>query len=371
MNKSFGYKNKLKISFIMSLLILGSFPGCAEGKAGEDNIVILEKEEEETEYRLITVSLSDVVLTKNIKCTYAQLNAQKVHFAVSGKMIEKVYVKKGDTVEKGQLLAELSGGNKDEQIDRLEYQIARNRLLLEHLQENEDFEISRRWLDYLYKSQHSADMEKVLKDGIEDLQRNNRYSREDYEDALALDERQLSELQQEMAQSRVYADFAGVASYVKEELEGSTSNREETIIQITDNSQCVFIVEDMTDVSYIREGQELDMQIVAGSGAGKYKMKPYKMEEWTDKMIFTIADAEETAVIEAGTTGNLTLILEERKQVLSLPTSVVHKAGEEYYVYVVDESGNRQVKWIKTGLWGKSSVEIVEGLEEGEKVALK
>lgn len=363
--------NKKRAFIMMSLLILGAFPGCARGMTEEDNIVILEQEEEETETRLITAVLSDVVLTKNIRCTYAQLNAQQVRFPVSGKMIEKVYVKKGDTVEKGQLLAELSGGSKEEEIEKLEYQIARNRLQLEHLQENEDFEISRRWLDYIYKSQHSADAEKGLKDGIEDLQRNNRYNREDYEDTLALDERQLSALRQEEAQSRVYADFAGVASYVKEELEGSTSNREETIIQITDNSQCMFIVEDMTDAPYVREGQELDMQIVAGSGAGKYKMLPYKMEEWTDKMLFTIVGGGETTVIEAGTNGNLTLILEERKQVLSLPTSAVHKAEEEYYVYVVDESGNRQVKWIKTGLWGKSNVEIVEGLEEGEKVALK
>ena len=41
---------------------------------------------------------------------------------------------------------------------------------------------------------------------------------------------------------------------------------------------------------------------------------------------------------------------------------------EVYYVYVVDETGMRQVKWVEVGLIGNTTVEILNGLEEGEKV---
>ncbi|MCM1568212.1 MAG: biotin/lipoyl-binding protein [Roseburia sp.] len=363
-------RNKKTALLVMSMLVTGVFSACATSHTEEDNMIIVEQEEAPAEYSLVAATLSDVVLTQNIRCTYAQLDASEYQFEVSGKLVEKVYVEKGDAVEKGQLLAELSGGKKEDEMARLEYQISRNKLLLEQLEESENYEISRRWLEYLYKSQHSADTEKALKEGIAGLQQSNQYTREDYEDAIRLDELQLSVLRQEEKQSRMYADAAGVVSYVRGDLEGSTSNRDEIVLEVMDNSQCLFVAENMTYASHIREGQELDMQIVAGNSAGKYKMRPYQIEEWQDKMLFTVVGGEEIA-IEAGTSGNLTLVLGERSQVLALPTAAVHNAGEEYYVYVMDDDNIRQVKWVGIGLWGDSYVEITQGLEEGEKVVLK
>ena len=64
----------------------------------------------------------------------------------------------------------------------------------------------------------------------------------------------------------------------------------------------------------------------------------------------------------------MTFTTEKKEQVLFLPKKAVNKADDKYYVYVADENGMRQVKWIEVGVFGDNLVEIVGGLEEGDKV---
>ena len=65
------------------------------------------------------------------------------------------------------------------------------------------------------------------------------------------------------------------------------------------------------------------------------------------------------------------LVLEEKKDVLSIPKSAVHYAGENAYVYYFDEEGNRQIKEIEVGLQANSKMEVVSGLAEGDEVILR
>ena len=48
-----------------------------------------------------------------------------------------------------------------------------------------------------------------------------------------------------------------------------------------------------------------------------------------------------------------------------------HEADGKSYVYVLGENDIREVKWIETGLYGDSMVEVVGGLTEGENIILK
>ncbi len=367
-------KRKIKIigaAMTMQMFIMAALGGCGEAKSHNDNLVIVEQESPALEYSFGVATVDDVVLSKNVTCIYKQLNGQEVSFDLSGKMISKVYVKEGDAVKKGQLLAELTSQNREDEIEQLQYQIRRNKLLLEHAQENENYDISSMWLTFLYQSGGSAREEEALKKNVENLQRNYRYTREDCEDAIALDEQQLSGLLKEAGQSSVYATMDGTVTKVKENLEGSTSTKGEIIMQIMDNSECLFAVEELEYMPYFREGQEIEMSISYGSGAGDYKLVPYQMQQWEDALLFAITEGNEGATIEPGAYGTMLVILDQREQVLSLPVSAVHTADGEKYVYVVGENNMREVKWIETGLCGNEKVEITTGLVEGEKVILK
>lgn len=357
---------KTKTLFLAAGLALTvAFSGCTQGVEEEENRVIVEQEAPEVDYKLAAVVRGDVISSTPLRCTYTQYNGANLSFPVSGKLVSKVYVKDGDTVTRGTLLAELSGGSREDEIEQLEYQIARNEALLAQIDDNENYEISRRWLVRIY----GRGMDQT--GDIENLQAQNNLQRQDYTDAISLDQRQLDQIKREVRQSKLYAPFEGTVSIVKKNLEGSTSVRDEVVMQVKDNSECFFSTKIMTNRDAVKEGQQLEMNVVSGPGKGTYLVEPYHMDEWTDQMFFSIAEGGEGVIFNTGDTGTVTLILDTRTNVLTLPIEAVHDADGKWYVYVANDEGTREVKWIEVGLTGGGSAEIVSGLEEGEKVILK
>ena len=351
------------------LCVLSLFSGCTGDQADDDKIVIVEQESAEAEYKLAVASIDDIIVTKSINCVYTQLNSAEVKFVVSGKTVSKVHVKEGETVKKGQLLAELNIGDHTEEKQRLEYQIQRNNILLKQLEDNENYEISNRWLNFIYG--YSFGSEEDLKEGISQLQKNNEYQRQDLEDAIALDQKQLNQINKEINQGRVYAPASGVIADMKEQLEGSTSNRDTVIMRINDNSRCIFETKNKDGSELFAEGKEEVLTVGIGNGATTYKVIPYEMDKWEDTMKFVISEGAEEAIIEPGTSGTISIVLEKKEQVLTLPEGAVHSADDKKYVYVVGENNMRDVKWIETGVADKDKIEIVSGLTEGEKVIIK
>ena len=75
-------------------------------------------------------------------------------------------------------------------------------------------------------------------------------------------------------------------------------------------------------------------------------------------------------MIAENTSGNIVLELGRRDNVLSVPKTAVHRAGDKVYVYVVDSDGYRRYREVTIGLEGDTRTEILSGLEAGEIVAV-
>ena len=359
-------KKRIAVAYLAAgMFVSAALSGCTESTPEGEHKVIVEQEAPEVDYSLVAVTRNDFISSRSVRCVYSQFNMLDQAFAVSGKLVSKVYVKDGETVEKGTLLAELSGGSREDEIERLEYQIKRNQMLLEQVDETENNEISRRWLNKIYHRGFDQT------EDIPNLQKDNEYKREDYRDAIALDQQQLDQIRRDVRQSKLVAGISGTVSILKDRLEGSTSVRDEAVIRIMDNSERFFAVTDMSYRPFVREGEILSMSVVTGPGKGNYEVEPYKMDTWTDQMFFSIVDGDDSVSFESGDTGNITFILDSRMQVLTLPQQAVHGADGSWYVYVVNENGGRDIKWVEVGLQGNNMAEIVSGLEEGEKVILK
>lgn len=345
--------------------------GCAATEAEEENIVLIEKEKEAIVYDMAVVTVADVVKTEKVKCIYQQVNEQAVCFEVGGKRIDKVYVERGDEVTEGQLLATLDTGNAVDRIETLEYQIARNELTLEYSQLNEDYEISTLWLNYIYNSNGSDAAEEALKANVAQIQQRYEYSREDCQDAIDLDRKELQKLNKELKQANLYAGMSGTISFQKSNLEGSSAVAGEEIMHIIDSSECLFAVEGTKYAEYFSADTKVAMSISSGTGAGDYELIPYNMDAWEERLLFAIADDDGSRTIEVGAMGMMKVVLGERKQVLSVPVGAVHVADGKSYVYVLGEDNVREVKWIETGLMGDLYAEVISGLSEGEKVILR
>ena len=345
--------------------------GCTAAEVEEENIVLIEKEKEAIVYDMAVVTVADVVKTEKVKCIYQQVNEQAVCFEVGGKRIDKVYVERGDEVTEGQLLATLDTGNATDRIETLEYQIARNELTLEYSQLNEDYEISTLWLNYIYNSNGSDAAEEALKANVAQIQQRYEYSREDCQDAIDLDRKELQKLNKELKQANLYAGMSGTISFQKSNLEGSSAVAGEEIMHIIDSSECLFAVEGTKYAEYFSADTKVAMSISSGTGAGDYELIPYNMDTWEERLLFAIADDDGSRTIEVGAMGMMKVVLGERKQVLSVPVGAVHVADGKSYVYVLGEDNVREVKWIETGLMGDLYAEVISGLSEGEKVILR
>ena len=338
--------------------------GC--GKKAEDPLIIVQNSDDEVVYDFINCSKDNVYLTTNMKCTYKKNGELEVYFPVSGKIVDKVYVKKGDQVKKGDVLAELSTGTLEQQIAELEYKIKRNELLLSYIDEEEKLNSQTIWINYAWGDFPMS--EDARDESLEALEKSSDDKETGYNDTLEFDRLKLQKLRSELAQSRVYASFDGVVYSMAENLEGSTSNIDEVIMTIVDDAEGYFESDLMEYAQYFSEGTTAELNITYGSASGTYEVIPDGIDNWTDTMRFVVYSGDGISKCEAGTMANIKLVLEKRENVLALPYGCVHMADDEYYVYVVNEQGIREVKWVEVGLIGNDMIEIVGGLEEGEKV---
>lgn len=349
------------------LLTLGiGTVGCAQ--AEEEEVIVVSDEEPGYTYSLLEVKRSDVILSKILSCQYVQTKQQEVSFREGGKVIEKIFVREGDYVNVGDVLAEASVGSLEEDIAELEYKIKREELQKSYLDAHEQFELTGSYYAMAYHSSHEEEDMEMQEKRDADIRESYKNQREDYEDDLEFDKAELDKLKGELASSRLYATMSGMVDTVKRDLEGTTSQKDEVIMTIIDGTDGIFEMEEAEYAQYFHENEPIKLDISYGEAKGEYEIIPYQMGSWGEKQFFIISDGPENNGIEVNTTGNIYLVLDKRENVLTLPNGCIYKADNKSYVYVLDEQNMKTVCWVETGLVGDKNTEILSGLHEGDMV---
>lgn len=360
-------KRAMGVWLLFVCFLLG---GCGSVEEETQELVVVDRQKEKTQYNLTIASYTDVVLTQEISCTYEQLRDENLSFTVSGKTVSKVYVSQGDQVKKGQLLAELGDGGAAERIETLEYQIARNQALMKQTEDSENYEISRIWLQYIFNSKHTEEQEEAVHKSVEQVQQRYRYEREDYQDAIDLDTMELEKLRAELALNGLYAGINGTVTWMKTGLEGSVSAEQENVIRLVDSTECLFTVNDTKYADLFEEGVPVQLTVTSRGISNTYELLPYKMKNWKEKLFFSPADKEQDAEFELGISGKIVVELDRRENVLAVPKWALHTADDRTFVYCLGENDIREIRWVEVGLRGDSMVEIVSGIEEGDMIIL-
>ena len=332
---------------------------------------VLSSGDETMDYSYAECDYGDVEEIKRVRCEYKKHGEQGVYFPMSGKRIANVYVREGDEVKKGDVLVELDVEGIKARIAELEYQIERNELQVKHLDAGEDLDATELYYNYEYMTGQTDEDKKVYEDQLAALKENNSFTRENLEDQLEFDRKELRKLKDEYANSSVRAEFDGRVNSIESNLLGSTTNVEKCIMTIVDNAEGYFEAESAELAEYINSDEPIYLKVSSGTGKGEYKVVPLDMDKWTDKQYFSIQSGDNVMGLEAGTKGELFVVTARRENVLILPSRCIHPAGDEQYVYVINEEGRRAVIWVKTGVVGESMTEITEGLSEGDKVILR
>lgn len=196
------------------------------------------------------------------------------------------------------------------------------------------------------------------------------------EDTLYILGLQIEELRQELRPRQLYAGIDGTVTYVQKPTDGFfglRTQKDVTFITITDRENMAFIVggEDAplfpvgTEVTVACKDQEVLARSVEPAELG------IQTPEDSGKPVAFLKLVDPTAAVEENAEGKITLILEERRNVLYLDAGAVQTAEGQPFVYVLDETGLKVMQPVTTGLECDGKIEITGGLEEGDKVIME
>lgn len=320
------------------LLTVTTLTGCASDTKDDEPLVVVSADEGKTKYKTTMVTVGDVTKTGKVTVNYVQSDEQNVSFSVSGRFVSEVYVKSGDHVQKGDKLASLSSAEQEERMKELEYEIEKNTYILGLLLEDEE---------------------------------KDKYRIQDIEDSIELDTYEYEKLQAEIEDGTVYADRDGSVSWVKNLLQGSVSVAGEKVMIVIDDSECVFVLKASEKTKNISKDDIQRLKISIGAGRGEYDIEPINTDDWGSELYYRVTDEYDASVITAGSTGTFEVTIDKKENVLRVSPRAIYGEGEGKYVFVIGQNGQREPRWITTGLEGDSFVEVLEGLTEGERVILK
>ncbi len=383
-------KGTYLIAFVLAGTMLSG--GCSvlpEQTVEHPNVVV--EAVEETDYNLAQVERGDIYLTQKLFFLYAQTTEEAIHFETEGRRVESVYAKAGDEVKKGQLLAELYSEDLQADLDNYNYQKEYYKQLnaqAEELYAYDYAKVEKQIESGALTEAEGTSQKAALKQSLTDTTDAN-------DDALTIIELRIQELETELAGCKIYAGIDGVVTFILPRLEGSTSDEDVTVYRIINSDECLFRLENSEYGDQFEVGQAVHVQIndalgydttvkriVASDGADINVEQPADTQnQETDQSasddqtpaIYTIylePDEIDTS-LEVGTRGYVTLVLDERHDVLYLPNSCIYTADDQTYVFVEDADGMQSIQYVTVGMKGDSYTEITDGLGEGDIVIRK
>lgn len=304
---------------------------------------------------------------------------------VSGK-IEKLYVSVGDTVKKGDMIAEIDSTTQQNQVDSTKAQLTSYQAQLTAAQ------IS------LKVAQKQYDRTKKLYEkkaaSAEDL--------ENAEDTLALAQAQVTELESNIKETeislntaetnlgytRITATLDGTVVSVPVKV-GQTINAAmdtPTIVQVADLSKMEILIEiSEGDVPHIKPGIKVTYAVLADlshiyettlksidPGLTLLTNGEYTEVVSEDEAIYyygRLLVPNPDGILRIGMTTQNVIYVDSADNVLTIPVLAVKGSNDDEYVEILTANGV-QTRHIKTGISDGLKIEVTEGLNEGEEVIL-
>ena len=323
-----------------------------------------EKEEFETTY----VVRGDMQLTNKITGNYLPMQSESLYFTVGGEFFDDIYVKVGDSVKKGDLLAQLDLSGAQEAIDECTPQIRQLEKQIAALEENRALELDRQ------KILLGGSSEEALNDALAKTNAQFDAQKQPLEDALTVARIRLSEAQAKLNERQLRAGMDGMVTYVISYEEDERNTASNCVVKISDTSTSLFKAETKywADLKpgdeYLISANKKEYEAVVVSEAELGLEETEKIEG--EKAYVYLQLKEPAFDLKVNTMGTFSVCRDTRENVLMVPEHAVTSQKGNSIVYYQDESGLKAYKQVETGLVADGMVEIVSGVTEGEVIIL-
>lgn len=357
---------KRLLSYISLLLTLALFAGCSSTSITAPELlepvgvkVVSAQVERKTVYTMQTY--------------WAEVVPQivELRFESDGRF-EEFYMRLGDYVEAGQVLATLQVEAYEEQIDILEQEINDTSLLgtFSDRELSANIAIEKVRLEKL-RSEGASDYDCGLKElQIQQLQLHLQQTKQLRNIELNRKKDAINALREKVDASRIIAPFSGRVVYMRELSSGSSVNISTIVVCLADESKLSL------HTDYIAQSDLDDADIVYAKVLDKqYDIEclPFDTEEYL-AMVLTGKEMNSRFSVDApdgelhsGQSAVIVALHDYRENVLSIPIDTLYRDRLGRHVYKLVD-GNWVRCPVTVGVITETSVEILEGLEEGDVV---
>jgi RND family efflux transporter MFP subunit len=289
------------------------------------------------------VQKRDILKTVSVTGEVSSDNIANLTFQTTEKL-SWVGVKEGDIVAKGQAIASLD----------------QTKLQASLRQAEQDFIAAKAASEQYYNSHTDtveSDSEKVQRTAI-DAAQNKAYD-------------QLLKVQYDIAHSTLYSPINGIVTRADAKIAGETITPT-TTYTIVDPSSLNFKMEvDEADIGQIAKGQKINVSLDAFLNT-TFNLTVDRIDFVSHKTpsggnaFYVYAPMQKNNKYRIGMIGNAEIIVDEKQNVLSIPSSSIF---DDNYVYVKKNNKFKKIK-IQIGLQNDTNAQVLSGLSEGDYVAL-
>lgn len=354
---------KTFLKIFAALIVVGVFAG---------TIFYLYKKSQAKPLEFETASAFETTIIRKTVATGSVIPRREIDIKpkVSG-IIEEIYVEPGDIVKKDQLIAKVKIIPDMINLNNAESRVKRAEIQLEDAKKN-----YQRYKE-LYKQNVVPEAEYLT---FEVAYRTATEELNTAEDNLQLIREGATKKAGQATNTLIRSTIDGMVLAVPVEegrsvIESNTFNDGTTIATIADMNEMIFEGKvDESEVGKIREGMELILSIGAieteSFTAELERIAPKGVEE-NGAIQFEIRAAvilKQDQFIRAGYSANADIVLERRENVLAINESLLKFDGDTTYVEIETSPQTYEKRIIKTGLSDGLVIEVLEGLQESDKI---
>lgn len=294
------------------------------------------------EYNVIEATIEQKVRASG---KLMSLEQAELFFRSDNYRIAAIHYQIGDTVKKGEVIAELETEDLESQIKQKDIQLQKAQLTMKEKLRN-----------------MTEQNETLVKLDQLDLQ---------------LQQEEFNKLKKSLEKARITAPFSGEITYLAKQ-EGDMESAYETIAILSNPAKLTVVARFSTaDLNAVVTGMEAIVDI---NTVGQFKGKVVKLpvvqnndsveNQTIDDYVIIQLDEMPPDLVE-DTPLSATIITESKAKAVQIPVAALRTQGARNYVLVVDGEGNKREVDVEVGLTTATAVEIIKGLAPGQKVVGK
>ncbi len=324
-------KLKAAAAVISAAMVMGSFSGCYFFPAEEQLLDAPTIKVEDVTYSTYTAKKKTISSTTIVTGYLSSKTEVECYFTDYTGQLKNIYVRPGDMVEEGQLLAEMNTGV-------LEYELEIQRLRVQLAQLN-------------YNSSGSA---------ADRLQ-------------LEIEQNTLAEYQAEYDGSKIFAPISGQVSFVDGVNPGSEVNPYKILVKIVDPDD-LYVVATVNETKAYTLGDKVTVTIGDDSYDAEITRTPKEEKAEGDEVTNTVhADftgSTKPTFAFLGSLSDITKVNSVSENAIVIPKHLVKSDDNHTYVQILVDGEKKEVD-VTTGISNATEIEITSGLNEGDQVVVK